>query len=280
VPPELERPLLLAGLDPGNPDRADRSLVRAVEAAQRAGFPMEALLPAAQAYARGLGRIVGAEADNFRRMLRTVPPEEQAEQLDRVLGETLPPVHTMFEALHVAMLREALRDALSVESLAEPDQPDRVVALVDICDSTRYLATADRPATREMVDALYEAGRTAQLGRAVWTVKYVGDGVFLVGRGVREVTDAALEAVSSIAGSLPLQARAGVARGPVVRRAGDYFGPVVNLAQRLTTVAPPQTAVVAEPAAEDLDPATISDRDEVELRGIEGAVSVAIVPAN
>ena len=278
LPGELERTLLFAGLDPSRPGPADRSVVDAIAASLRAGFAAESVLPVAQAYARGLGRIVGAEADNFRRLLREVPAEERATQLDQILSETLPAVHNVFAALHTAMLREALHDSLSAESLAEQDQPDRVVALVDLCDSTSWMATADRSSMRLMVDALYEAGRAAELGREVWTVKYVGDGAFLVGRDVAEVTDAALESIAALESSLPLEARAGLARGPVVRRAGDYFGPVVNLAQRLTTVAPPSTVAVAEPAASDLDAGNVRARDRVELRGIEGLVDVAIVP--
>ncbi len=277
LPPELQRTLLFAGLDPSRPDPADRLVVEAIAASLRAGFAAESLLPVAQAYARGLGRIVGAEADNFRRLLREIPAGERAAQLDHMLGETLPSVHDVFAALHTAMLREALRDALSAESLSEQDQPDRVVALVDLCHSTPWLATADRSSMRLMVDALYEAGRAAELGREVWTVKYVGDGAFLVGRDVAEVTDAALESIAALEEALPLQARAGLARGPVVRRAGDYFGPVVNLAQRLTTAAPPSTIAVAEPAASDLDGSIVRERDRVELRGIEGLVDVAFV---
>ncbi len=38
--------------------------------------------------------------------------------------------------------------------------------------------------------------------------------------------------------------RAGIAFGPVVSRLGDVFGPTVNIAARLTSVAPPCTAVI------------------------------------
>jgi adenylate cyclase len=277
LPEPLERVLVFGGLDPERPGPAERRVIEAIAAALDAGFPAEALSPSAQAFGRGLGRIVTAESDNVRRLLRAQPQDDHAVSLDRLLERYLPASQDVFTALHSAMLREALEDALSAESLAEPEQPDRVVSLVDICESTPYLATADRTATREMVDALYEAGRTAELGRGVWTVKYVGDGVFLVGRDVREVTDASLHAIGVLEGRLPLRARAGLACGPVVRRAGDYFGPVVNLAQRLTTVAAPTTVVAAEPAASRLDDTMVGARDQVELRGFDGLVSVAIV---
>jgi adenylate cyclase len=152
-----------------------------------------------------------------------------------------------------------------------------VISLVDLCQSTPYLATADRTATRELVDGLYEAGRSAEQGRAVWTVKYVGDGVFLVGRDAQEVAEASLDAIDVLERLLPLRARAGLACGPVVRRAGDYFGPVVNLASRLTTVAAPGTVVAAEPAATRLDAAMVSARSRVKVRGFDDVFDVAIV---
>jgi class 3 adenylate cyclase len=54
-----------------------------------------------------------------------------------------------------------------------------------------------------------------------------------------------------------MQARAGVAAGTVLALEGDYFGPVVNLASRLTELAVP---------GEMLVPAVFRD----ELRGITG----------
>jgi adenylate cyclase len=269
--------LSFAGLDPDRPGPADRPVVDAVIAAAQAGLPSESMLPSAQAYARGLGRIVAAESDNYRRALKELPPEDRAAQLDRMLEMTLPPTHAVFQALHLAMLRQALEDALSAESLAEPEQPDRVISLVDLCQSTPYLTAADRTATRELVDALYEAGRAAEQRRAVWTVKYVGDGVFLVGRDAQEVAEASLDAIDVLERRLPLRARAGLACGPVVRRAGDYFGPVVNLASRLTTVAAPSTVVAAEPAATRLDDGMVSARSQVKVRGFDSVFDVAIL---
>jgi adenylate cyclase len=46
--------------------------------------------------------------------------------------------------------------------------------------------------------------------------------------------------------------RAGVAYGDVVLRLGDVFGPVVNIASRLTSVARPGTVLVDEGAYADL----------------------------
>jgi hypothetical protein len=48
------------------------------------------------------------------------------------------------------------------------------------------------------------------------------------------------------------QVRVGLATGPVLARDGDYYGPVVNLASRLVTVAFPGTVVVSSDMREAL----------------------------
>ena len=239
------------------------------------GVGPESFAPMIQAYMRGLGRIVAAESDHIRRLLKRAPPERRAALLDAFLSRNLSLAHRNFQQLHTVMLRDATIDAL--EALDEPDQPDRVIALVDLCDSTRFLGTADREETRQMVDALYLASQVAVTDRPVWAVKYVGDGVFLVGRAVDPVVDAAQEGIAVLERELPLRARAGLACGPVVRRAGDYFGPVVNLAQRLTTAAEPGTVLAAEPALSRIDGARVRDRRLIEVRGVDEPVSVGVV---
>jgi adenylate cyclase len=83
----------------------------------------------------------------------------------------------------------------------------------------------------------------------VQPVKYVGDGVFLAGREPREVAAAALDALAHVQEFLPLDARAGLAHGEVLRRAGDIFGLPVNLAQLLTKSAAPGTLLAQREVA-------------------------------
>lgn len=59
------------------------------------------------------------------------------------------------------------------------------------------------------------------------------------------------------------EVRAGVAYGPVVSRLGDVFGPTVNIASRLTSLARPGTVLVDQRLREALAEA---DEDETEFR--------------
>lgn len=274
---QVARLLAVVGLRPESDGAAERATAEAIEAARGAGVELDTLVALAQAYSRGLGRVVAAESDYVRRLLKAQPPAGRAAYLDELLGTSLPLAHDLFVALHQAMLRDALEDTLTDESLGEPEITLRAIALVDVCDSTRYLSDAGVAQTEQLVDALFEAARSAAARRAVWVVKYVGDGVFLLGRRPRDVADAAMQAIAALEAELPLAARGGLAAGPVMRRAGDYFGLTVNLAQRLAAAAQPGQLLVSEPAAADLPDDRVGARARLDLRGVKEPVGVAVI---
>jgi adenylate cyclase len=71
--------------------------------------------------------------------------------------------------------------------------------------------------------------------------------------------------------------RAGAALGEVVRRGGDYFGHVVNIASRLAEVAEPHTVAV-EPRLYETTRGSITwnAAGSYELRGVERPVEVHV----
>ena len=77
-------------------------------------------------------------------------------------------------------------------------------------------------------------------------IKNIGDEVLFVTEDVAQAADAAL--VMTARGSDPddrfPEVRAGVAYGDVVSRLGDVFGPTVNIASRLTSIARPGSVLV------------------------------------
>jgi adenylate cyclase len=81
-----------------------------------------------------------------------------------------------------------------------------------------------------------------------------------------------LDAADAQGGNFP-QLRAGVAIGPALSRAGDWFGRPVNLASRITAVARPGS-LLAEREVRDAASGTYrwSYAGERRLRGIRGAV--------
>jgi adenylate cyclase len=73
-------------------------------------------------------------------------------------------------------------------------------------------------------------------------VKLIGDEAMFVHADPRVACDIAKELVATS----PHPIRVGLARGEVVALHGDYYGPTVNLAARLTGASPSSAIVVSE----------------------------------
>jgi adenylate cyclase len=79
-------------------------------------------------------------------------------------------------------------------------------------------------------------------------VKMIGDAAMLVSPDTDALLDAALALVAAAEaeGEGFPQLRAGVAHGPAVPRAGDWYGRPVNLASRITAIARPGSVLASE----------------------------------
>jgi len=104
-------------------------------------------------------------------------------------------------------------------------------------------------------------------------VKTIGDAAMLVSSNPAAMLRAALrlvEAAEEEGEEFP-SLRAGIAFGPVIGQAGDYYGRSVNLASRITGIARPGSVLVdtatKEAAGEGFD---FSRAGERHLKGIDG----------
>jgi adenylate cyclase len=102
------------------------------------------------------------------------------------------------------------------------------------------------------------ANRLADLARDVAVppvrfIKTIGDAVMFVCTEPAPLLDAVLKLVevTDSDNDFP-RLRAGIASGPAVSRAGDWFGSPVNLASRVTAVARPGAVLAAESARDEL----------------------------
>jgi adenylate cyclase len=263
----LLRILGVAAEDLGVDGAANLEVVRL---ALRLGMDEDALLAIAQAYGRAIGRIVDAESEIVRRTMREVDPAERADALDRFLHAARPLSDRLFSAVHAARLHRALSEALD-PGLDEPEVPRRAIALVDYVRSTPFLRRAAPEETAAFVDRLYEVALAVTTDRRATAVKFAGDGVFFSGTDRDDVLLAAVLAVRALDEDGPLRARGGLAFGPVVRRAGDYFGFAVNFASRLTEAAEPGSVLADAGAVEQVPDDVECERRETGLRGLDGS---------
>jgi adenylate cyclase len=119
-------------------------------------------------------------------------------------------------------------------------------------------------ALKELVE-LFEsgsAGVVAEHGGRV--VKTIGDETMFVVRDPRAGAELALGLLDWADAEDDVPAlRIGLACGPVVARLGDVYGPVVNIAARLTSVARPGRIVVDRELAGRLE-----DEDDLRVRRV------------
>ena len=124
------------------------------------------------------------------------------------------------------------------------------VVFVDIVGYTSRSRTLSETELVQWLEAFESEAAQLAVERGGRIIKNIGDEVLIVADDPAAAADIALELTRRGADdddSFP-PVRAGLAYGDVVNRLGDVFGPVVNVASRLTSVARPGTVLVDEGA--------------------------------
>ena len=178
---------------------------------------------------------------------------DPADTLAELTGEVLPRV----EALQSYVWRRHLVSAGNrLLAVASPGSPvsELAVCFVDIVG---YTSQSKALSEAELVDWLeYFESQTLELvvegsGRII---KNIGDEVLFVTDSPATAVEIALEMTrrgQDVDDRFP-SVRAGIAYGDVVSRLGDVYGPVVNIAARLTSAARPGSVLVDRGAYESL----------------------------
>ena len=203
-----------------------------------AGTDFPTLLRHVRVISSGAARIASVVADDWGDVVRArrehgVDDEEiSVELVERFNGEDLATllVHVTGLQLRAAVWRRLALDAAPDLSVA--------IGFADLAGYTVLSAELEPQSLAEFVGAWEEVvyDTVAQLGGRV--VKTIGDEAMFVGLPGQVVRTADALRVAAREQALP-PVRAGLAAGLVVARDGDFYGPVVNLASRLTEIAPP-----------------------------------------
>lgn len=204
--------------------------------AQRSDFAT--LLRRVRVISASMARVAAVVADylgDVVRELREAGVED--EEVASSLVETFDGDELSALILYEAQLQ--LRAALWLR-LGRDAAPDLAIAIgfADLAGYTTLSAELDSDRLAELVaqweEVVYDT--VAQQGARV--VKTIGDEVMFSGVSAQVARVAvALRDAAREQGLPPVHA--GIAAGMVVARDGDFYGPIVNLASRLTDVAPP-----------------------------------------
>jgi adenylate cyclase len=234
--------------------------------------------------ARMIGQHMSRLAESQVHMLRDVlaaNPELAADerQLARLVEHLTPEL----EALQDFVWRRHLA-AYAGRMLAAPDEEvDERRLAVGFADMVGFTSLTRRASEKELVDIVERFDALAgdvvaeNHGRVV---KMLGDEVLFVADSAADGAEIALTLIARAEQEDGVPSlRAGLAYGRVLNRFGDVYGPVVNIASRLTSVARPGTVLVDLELTEALkdDPAySVHTRRPVSVRGYSRLRSAAL----
>jgi adenylate cyclase len=229
----------------------DVAAARAFKLFLDSGLPADALMDVTRVMGEGSSRlaatITAAFADAF---LQPGDTEQDVALRFALLTEKLVPgIPLALAGALNAHLRASIRRGMIGQAEREAgrvaDAQEMVVCFADLVGFTRL---GGEVGVQELGTV---AGRLAELATEVTEppvrlVKTIGDAAMFVSPEPGPMVEAALSLVEAVqAADLPAL-RAGVASGPTVIRAGDFYGHSVNLASRVTGVARPGSLLCTE----------------------------------
>ncbi|MGH3556530.1 MAG: adenylate/guanylate cyclase domain-containing protein [Mycobacterium sp.] len=183
----------------------------------------------------------------------------------------------LFMHLRHAMETEAVNASERAAGAPLPGARQITVAFADLVDFTRLGEAVPPEELGQLANRLADLARDVSVP-PVRFIKTIGDAVMFVCTDPAPLLDAVLKLVevTDSDNDFP-RLRAGIASGPAVSRAGDWFGSPVNVASRVTGVARPGTVLAGESARDELGDGagfSWSFAGARHLKGIKGEVKL------
>lgn len=197
-----------------------------------------------------MARIASAQVDALSARARLAaridagdePPDEQVVASARAL---LPIVPSVLAAAWRRHLQAAVRRRLSMAEAGEG--PLGVVGFADLVGFTALSQQVGDDELTAIVDQFEQLAFDVVTANGGRVVKMIGDEVMFTVDSPAAAAEIGLALAEGTRGADELSdLRVGLAHGPLLEREGDLYGPVVNLASRITAIAFPGSIVVSE----------------------------------
>jgi len=236
-------------------DEADLGAAIRYVRLEAAGISSDQLIEASRRVGSAAARIAGAHREVISGGL--IDPEADEFEMAVTLKDAAKRLLPLAEEAVAYALRSHFIDQMRNEVViaAEPGQFGRSATTeVSVCfaDLVGFTRLGERSEIERIgtVAKLLESVAIEVTNPDVRLVKLIGDAAMLVSEDGAALFDAALRfiEVGHEAGEDLPALRVGVARGEAIPQGGDWFGPAVNLASRITETARPDS-VLAESAA-------------------------------
>jgi adenylate cyclase len=217
----------------------------------------ESIMRLARLLGASFSRIAEAQMAIVEQLAADVPAESLTEAEIAVLES---PVRSLLEDALVYVWRRQLLAALGRRMQTDPTTgTDAAVGFADLSGFTKLSQRVSPERLAFLVDAFERAAFDVVSARGGRAVKLIGDEVMFVSTTLSDAVDIGLDLGERLheIPDMPV-IHCGIAFGQAVEVGGDVFGPAVNLASRLTTIARPGTIVIPRAAQSEL-----ADRDDL-----------------
>jgi len=281
----LHRNLLALGLpDPGADEPAftddDVETAKRIAALREAGLPDEGILEVSRVMGLAMAQVAAASRALFAESTLAEGQNELevARRLAAGARELAPMMGPVLEYVLNLHLREQVRtDVIGWAEIRSGRLPGAQDVTACFADMVGFTKLGEELPPEELGTLTGRLGELASevADPPVRLVKMIGDAAMLVSSDADAVLDAALNLVARSEeegeGFPPL--RAGLACGPALARAGDWYGRPVNLASRITAIAYPGSVLTSEDVRDAAENGfRWSFAGERRLKGIEGRV--------
>jgi len=235
--------------------KADLKAAKRAKLFLDSGLPPEGVLETSRLIGISMASLANANRDMVGEVF-TEPGIDERELATRyaAAAQTMAPLlgETLLHAYRIH-LRESIRQAVVTEAeLAQGLLADEVtIAFADLVGFTRLGETLEIEEIGELTGRLFELASEAARP-PVRLVKMIGDAAMFASREPQPVIDAVVALVDTAGeGEIP-PLKAGAARGQALGRGGDWYGPPVNRAARITNFARPDSVVVDQAVKDSL----------------------------
>lgn len=203
-------------------------------------------------HARAMGQTLSRLADwqireIMARAQELAPAPDGAQRADNAvdMADALLPVVEQLQSYVWRRHLAAAADRILLAAITESPAATMVVGFADIVGYTSLARNYGSAELAALLESFEEDTSETVVSRRGRVVKTLGDEVLFVADTPRDAAEIALRLTAPGRAEKGLPAlRVGMATGQVLSRFGDVYGPVVNLAARLTSLARPETVLV------------------------------------
>ena len=209
-----------------------------------AGLGEDSIAEITRLLGEGMARLAAATAAAFvEAFLEPGDSEDEvAERFAALAGQLTPAIDPVLRAAYKQHLAESVRRGILSPANREAGDAggsqEITVCFVDMVGFTRLGAEIEARELGSLASKLSEIAAEVTVP-PVRLVKTIGDAAMFVSPEPGALVSVALSLLEAVETADLPSLRAGVASGPALQRAGDYYGHAVNLASRVTGAARP-----------------------------------------